>query len=73
MEDVLELYEEPYDPKKPTVCFDELPYQMVAEKRTPLPAEPGVVHSATTTSTSARVWSTSSRSSNPRGDGDTWR
>jgi len=41
MEDVLELYEEPYDPKKPTVCFDELPYQMVAEKRTPLPAEPG--------------------------------
>ena len=41
MEDVLELYEEPYDPKKPVVCFDELPYQMVAEKRTPLPAEPG--------------------------------
>jgi hypothetical protein len=25
MEDVLELYEEPYDPKKPTVCFDEMP------------------------------------------------
>jgi transposase len=41
MEDVLELYEEPYDPKKPVVCFDELPYQMVAEKRTPLPAKPG--------------------------------
>ena len=41
MEDVLELYEEPYDPKGPTVCFDELPYQMVAEKRTPLPAKPG--------------------------------
>jgi transposase len=41
MEDVLELYEEPYDPKKPTVCFDELPYQMVAEKRTPLPQKPG--------------------------------
>ena len=41
MEDVLELYEEPYDPKKPTVCFDEMPYQMVAEKRTPLPAKPG--------------------------------
>jgi hypothetical protein len=29
MEDVLELYGEPYDPKKPTVCFDEMPYQMV--------------------------------------------
>jgi len=43
MEDVLELYdyEEPYDPKKPIVCFDELPYQMVAEKRTPLPQKPG--------------------------------
>jgi DDE superfamily endonuclease len=40
MEDVLELYEEPYDLKKPTVCFDELPYQMVAEKRVPLPAKP---------------------------------
>ena len=41
MEDVLELYEEPYDPKKPVVCFDEMPYQMVAEKRTPLPQKPG--------------------------------
>jgi transposase len=41
MEDVLELYEELYDPQKPVVCFDELPYQMVAEKRTPLPAKPG--------------------------------
>lgn len=41
MEDVLELYEEPYDPRRPTVCFDEMPYQMVAEKRTPLPQKPG--------------------------------
>ncbi len=41
MEDVLELYEEPYDPKKPVVCFDEMPYQMVAEKRTPIPARAG--------------------------------
>ena len=41
MEDVLELYEEPYDPNKPVVCFDEMPYQMVAEKRTPLPQKPG--------------------------------
>jgi hypothetical protein len=42
MEDILDLYEEPYDPKRPMVCFDELPYQMVAEKRTPLPAKPGL-------------------------------
>jgi hypothetical protein len=41
MEDVLELYEEPYDPKKPVVCFDELPFQLVAEMRTPLPSKPG--------------------------------
>jgi hypothetical protein len=41
MEDVLELYEEPYDPNRPVVCFDEMPYQMVAEKRVPIPAKPG--------------------------------
>jgi hypothetical protein len=43
MEDVvLDLYEEPYDPKRPTVCFEEMPYQLVAEKkRIPLPAKPG--------------------------------
>jgi transposase len=43
MEDVLDLYEEPYDPKRPVVCFDELPYQMVAEKRVPISARPGRV------------------------------
>jgi hypothetical protein len=41
MEDVLELYEEPYDPKRPVVCFDEMPYQMVAEKRSPVSARAG--------------------------------
>jgi hypothetical protein len=41
MEDLLELYEEPYDLKRPTVCFDELPYQLVSEKRLPLPPKPG--------------------------------
>ncbi len=41
MEDVLDLYEEAYDPKKPTVCFDELPYRLVAEKRVPISARPG--------------------------------
>jgi hypothetical protein len=43
MEDVLDLYEESYNPKCPVVCFEEMPYQMVAEKRTPLPAKPGRV------------------------------
>lgn len=41
MEDVLDLYEEPSNPKRPKVCFDETPKQLVAETRTPLPAAPG--------------------------------
>ena len=40
MEDVLDLYNEPYDPKRPVVCFDECPYQLVEEVRLPLPPEP---------------------------------
>ena len=43
MEDVLDLYEEPYEPKLPVVCFDEMPYQIVAKTRTPVPAKPGRV------------------------------
>ena len=43
MEDVLDLYAEPYDPKRPVVCFDESPKQLVAEVQTPLPAAPGQV------------------------------
>jgi hypothetical protein len=41
MEDILDLYEEPPDPKRPKVCFDELPYQLVAETRQPVPSRPG--------------------------------
>jgi hypothetical protein len=41
MEDLLDLYEQPPDPKRPRVCFDELPYQIVAETRQPVPARPG--------------------------------
>lgn len=41
MEDVLDLYEEEYDPSHPVVCFDEMPYQMVSETRVGLPMEPG--------------------------------
>jgi hypothetical protein len=41
MEDVLALYAEAHDPRRPLVCFDEHPYQMVAETRIPLPAETG--------------------------------
>ena len=41
MEDVLDLYEEPYDPLYPTVCFDERSYQLLDHTRPPLPVEPG--------------------------------
>ena len=41
MEDVLDRYAEPYDPARPVVCFDELPVQLVAERRSPLPVRPG--------------------------------
>jgi len=41
MEDVLDLYEEPYDPARPVVCCDESPRQLVAEVREPVPAGPG--------------------------------
>ena len=41
MEDVLDLYAEPYDPQRPIVCFDETSKQLVAEKRAPIPAKAG--------------------------------
>jgi len=41
MEDVLEVYHRPYDPRRPLVCLDEVPVQLVGETRTPLPARPG--------------------------------
>jgi hypothetical protein len=41
MEDVLDLYAEPYDPHRPQVCLDESPYQLVSEKRQPVPVTPG--------------------------------
>lgn len=41
MEDVLDLYEEPYDPNRPVVCFDETTKQMIADKRVAIPAKPG--------------------------------
>jgi len=43
MEDVLEVYHRPYDPKRPLVCFDEGTKQQVKETRCPLPSAPGLV------------------------------
>jgi transposase len=41
MEDVLDLYASEPDPKRPVVCFDESPTQLIGEVRQPIPAAPG--------------------------------
>ncbi len=41
MEDILDQYQRPYDPRRPLVCIDELPVQLVSEVRAPLPPAPG--------------------------------
>ena len=41
MEDVLDLYAETPDPKRPVICFDESPTQLIGELRQPIPAAPG--------------------------------
>ncbi len=41
MEDVLEVYQRPADPKRPLVCFDESPEQLVTETRQSLPMQKG--------------------------------
>ncbi len=42
MEDVLDLYAEPYDPQRPVVCFDERSTQLLPDTRRPVPAGPGM-------------------------------
>jgi hypothetical protein len=41
MEDILELYQQPYDAQIPVVCFDERPVQLISETRSPIPAKSG--------------------------------
>jgi hypothetical protein len=43
MENVLEVYKRPYDPKHPVVCLDEKSKQLVAETKRPIAAKPGAV------------------------------
>ena len=43
MEDVLDVYTRPRDPKRPLVCFDETSKQLVAETRRAWPMQPGQV------------------------------
>src|ERR1700724_968671 len=41
MEDILDVYQRPYDPKRPLVCVDETSKQLIAETRLPIAAKPG--------------------------------
>lgn len=41
MEDVLDVYTRPYDPRRPQVCLDETSRQLLGEVTPPLPAAPG--------------------------------
>lgn len=41
MEDILEVYQRPYDPLRPLVCMDEMSKPLIAETRVPLPMMPG--------------------------------
>lgn len=41
MEDILDIYQQPFDPKHPLWCMDEKPYQILGESREPLPMRPG--------------------------------
>ena len=43
MERVLDVYRRPYDPRRPVICMDESPRQLIRETRPPLAAAPGVV------------------------------
>jgi transposase len=43
MEHILDLYELPYNPLRPMICFDETSKQLIEETRLPLPASPGQV------------------------------
>jgi len=41
MEEILDLYNEPYNPKRPVLCFDEMPYQLLSDVIEPMPVMPG--------------------------------
>jgi hypothetical protein len=41
MEDILDVYKRPYDPRRPVVGLDEKPVQLLSDKRDPLPCRPG--------------------------------
>ncbi len=43
MEEVLDLYENPYDSRYPLLCMDETSKQLVSDVQPPLPPQPGQI------------------------------
>lgn len=43
MEQVLDIYEKPYNPKRPVICFDERPCQLIGDVLVPIAMKPGRV------------------------------
>ena len=41
MEDIIQVYRQPIDPKRPVYCVDEKPFQLLDEARQPIPMKPG--------------------------------
>ncbi|MPN62995.1 hypothetical protein SDC9_210749 [bioreactor metagenome] len=41
MEDILDLYQQPFDESFPVICMDEKPLQLLDESRAPIPMKPG--------------------------------
>lgn len=41
MEQILEVYRRPYDPRRPVVCMDEQPFQLILESRKTIPMDKG--------------------------------
>ena len=61
MEDVLEVYQRPHDPKRPLVClFFETSKQLIVETRKPIAPPSRDNRSVTTTNTNATAWPISS-------------
>jgi hypothetical protein len=43
MEDVLDIYHLPYDEKRPVICLDELPFQLLGDKVEPIKMKSGAI------------------------------
>jgi len=43
MEDILDLYAKPYNPKEPVICLDEKPVQLLKDSREPIPGKSGSI------------------------------